>query len=113
MGSIINALGILVGFAWEQAFEGAAGCISSLAPDPVWTKLGQALLVGIIVIPAWRKYILRACKLQEVHYQRDTAKRRSKRLSTHVERELGFQLVTQDRENSRDLVQFPSGVDSP
>jgi hypothetical protein len=55
---IISGLGLLVGFAWEQAFEGAAHSLASQTPNPVRMKVCIASAVAITVIPAWRWYIL-------------------------------------------------------
>eukprot|EP00811_Abedinium_folium_P011056 NODE_2022_length_2310_cov_5.063674.p1 GENE.NODE_2022_length_2310_cov_5.063674~~NODE_2022_length_2310_cov_5.063674.p1 ORF type:complete len:696 (+),score=126.44 NODE_2022_length_2310_cov_5.063674:35-2089(+) len=56
--SIITALGVLVGFAWEQSFDGGLEVISELTSNPVAAELGLALGVAAIVITPWRKYIL-------------------------------------------------------
>eukprot|EP00747_Dinoflagellata_sp_TGD_P134413 gnl/TRDRNA2_/TRDRNA2_175316_c0_seq9.p1 gnl/TRDRNA2_/TRDRNA2_175316_c0~~gnl/TRDRNA2_/TRDRNA2_175316_c0_seq9.p1 ORF type:complete len:540 (+),score=124.49 gnl/TRDRNA2_/TRDRNA2_175316_c0_seq9:114-1733(+) len=56
--SIINALGILVGFSWEQSFDGGVDVIAALTPNPVMAELGLAAVVAVVVIAPWRKYIL-------------------------------------------------------
>jgi len=61
---IINAIAILVGFSWEQAFDAGVAVIAELtAKDgpwyPVFIKLGLAGCVALIMVPAWRKHLLR------------------------------------------------------
>jgi len=62
--SIINAIGILVGFSWEQSFDGGVEAISDLTVQfaswcPVVTKLGLGIFVALVIVPAWRRHILR------------------------------------------------------
>jgi len=61
---IIKALGILVGFSWEQAFAGGVEAIVETEPIespwfPVILQFGLAITIGFGVVPAWRDYILR------------------------------------------------------
>lgn len=58
--AVIEALGILVGFSWEQAFDEAVGSIAEKANflPPAACKLGLAVLLCALVCPAWRFYIL-------------------------------------------------------
>jgi len=79
--SIIKAIGVLIGFSWEQAFasgvesivlnlEGEGGAHhgghegAAEGEDASYLgliiKCGMAAALGIVVIPAWRKYILRS-----------------------------------------------------
>lgn len=57
---IIEGLGILVGFSWEQSFDQAVGSIVSTVNyfPPAVSKLIMAFVLCIIVIPAWRWYVL-------------------------------------------------------
>eukprot|EP00812_Abedinium_dasypus_P000092 NODE_1011_length_1269_cov_325.932455.p2 GENE.NODE_1011_length_1269_cov_325.932455~~NODE_1011_length_1269_cov_325.932455.p2 ORF type:complete len:212 (-),score=53.76 NODE_1011_length_1269_cov_325.932455:619-1218(-) len=57
--SIITALGVLVGFAWEQSFDGGLEIVSELTPHPIKTELMLAIFVAAIVIEPWRRYILK------------------------------------------------------
>merc|ERR1719476_689273 len=57
--SIINAIAILVGFSWEHAFDGGVEAIASLTTRPVEAELGLAIFVVFLMVPAWRKYILK------------------------------------------------------
>merc|ERR1719359_550423 len=57
--SIIGGLGILVGFSWEQSFDGGVEAIAALTSRPLMAECGLALLVTIVVMPAWQKYILK------------------------------------------------------
>lgn len=71
--SIISCLGVLVGFSWEGAFGKGVEVIAELTDSqsmwyPVFVRLAIALCIGIVVIPAWRMYILRALlKLEREH----------------------------------------------
>jgi len=56
--SIIGGLGILVGFAWEQSFDGGVEVIAELTPYPILAQLGMAILVALVVVTPWRRYIL-------------------------------------------------------
>jgi len=61
--AIIQALAILIGFAWESAFDSGVEAISELTVHngewvPIWVKLTMAFTMAIVTIPAWRMYIL-------------------------------------------------------
>jgi len=55
---IITGLSILIGFTWEHTFDGCVEAISSLFSDPLAIKLALTSLIVLIVVPAWRMYIL-------------------------------------------------------
>lgn len=59
----IMGLGILVGFAWERAFDaavsGAASADAFNSIPPCFVKLIVASALALIVIPAWKWYILK------------------------------------------------------
>lgn len=59
--SIIDALALLVGFSWEQTFDGAVEVLAEMCfkGHIVVAELAMAAVVCVIVYPAWRKYILR------------------------------------------------------
>jgi hypothetical protein len=61
---IINAIAILVGFSWEQAFDAGVEVIAELSAKegpwyPACLKLVLAIFVAIIMVPAWRKHLLK------------------------------------------------------
>lgn len=63
--TIVEALGILVGFSWEQSFDVAVdNCVEGLMPElapkfnPVFEKLILSVMLAAIVIPSWRLFIL-------------------------------------------------------
>eukprot|EP00747_Dinoflagellata_sp_TGD_P163747 gnl/TRDRNA2_/TRDRNA2_182760_c0_seq1.p1 gnl/TRDRNA2_/TRDRNA2_182760_c0~~gnl/TRDRNA2_/TRDRNA2_182760_c0_seq1.p1 ORF type:complete len:678 (-),score=128.85 gnl/TRDRNA2_/TRDRNA2_182760_c0_seq1:72-2105(-) len=56
--SIIRAIGMLVGFCWEQSFnEGVMG-IASLLPYPLYSRLLLAAAISVVAVPAWKMYII-------------------------------------------------------
>eukprot|EP00928_Gymnodinium_smaydae_P071663 TRINITY_DN55199_c0_g1_i1.p1 TRINITY_DN55199_c0_g1~~TRINITY_DN55199_c0_g1_i1.p1 ORF type:complete len:585 (-),score=144.49 TRINITY_DN55199_c0_g1_i1:105-1859(-) len=58
---LIGAIGILVGFAWEQCFDGAVEALASVEPVPAYRhllKMALALFCVAIIVPAWRLYML-------------------------------------------------------
>jgi len=71
--SMIESLAILIGFSWEHAFEVGVGVIAELTRHrgdwcPVFAKFVLALAVALVVIPAWRLYILKnVLKLRREH----------------------------------------------
>jgi len=59
---LITALGVLVGFSWEQSFDVAVSVVSASSKDylpPAVSKLLMSVLLVAIVFPAWRLYILK------------------------------------------------------
>jgi len=55
---LIGAIGILVGFAWEQCFDHATLSLSNAMPMRHLCKLLLAGFCAVILVPAWRWYIL-------------------------------------------------------
>jgi hypothetical protein len=62
---IINAISILVGFSWEQAFDGAVEVLGARTPHPVVAEMVLAVFVAVVVIAPWRRYIL----MKVIHLQ--------------------------------------------
>lgn len=54
----IKAIGILVGFGWEQCFDQAVGSLASRAPNPHIAKMVLAIACVGVVVPAWKWFIL-------------------------------------------------------
>merc|ERR1711972_163039 len=57
--AVVQALGILIGFSWEKAFDTAVEEVVdevSFLPPPI-PKLALALILAAAVIPAWKWYI--------------------------------------------------------
>merc|ERR1712217_994301 len=79
---IITALGILVGFSWEHCFEGSVAAVAGLTSHPRITKLALAISVTMLVVPAWRKYILvKAMMLEDLKMQRESNRAKGKNAS--------------------------------
>jgi len=58
---IIEGLGILVGFSWEQSFDVAVEDITTSAKSlmpPSLSRLLMSIVLIAVVLPAWRYYIL-------------------------------------------------------
>jgi len=87
--SIIKSIGVLVGFSWEQAFAaGVEDIVESLEPEAehasaqghrtrwmfLLVKTGMAFALSVVVVPAWRMYILRSVlRLRKDHEAHSTA----------------------------------------
>lgn len=59
---LITALGVLVGFSWEQSFGLAVGVVATSNEDlchPSLLKMFVSVLVVAVIFPAWRLHILR------------------------------------------------------
>jgi hypothetical protein len=63
--TFMGGLGILIGFAWEQAFERSLETVvlsadeqEDVMPEPILKAL-LVFLIVILVLPAWRMYILK------------------------------------------------------
>jgi len=56
--NIINSLSILVGFTWEHCFDGGVEAVASTTFHPVLMKIIFTFLSALVIIPAWRRYIL-------------------------------------------------------
>ena len=70
MFAIMVGLGILIGFTWEQAFERSVSTIVQVAavPGPL-LKLVMAFGLVLLVLPAWRIWILK----RNFHAEREEA----------------------------------------
>mmetsp|Transcript_84463 Transcript_84463/g.243834 ORF Transcript_84463/g.243834 Transcript_84463/m.243834 type:complete len:802 (+) Transcript_84463:95-2500(+) len=83
--SAITSLGILVGFSWEHCFDGGVSAIASLTPAPHLTKLLLAVVVVLVITPAWRMYILtKEMVYKAVHEEDLRARSRASLPSGHI-----------------------------
>lgn len=60
---MITALGILIGFSWEQCFDTAVAVVAAGGKahvPPAVSKLVMSVALVFLVFPAWRLYILKA-----------------------------------------------------
>lgn len=55
---LIKAIGLLVGFGWEQCFDQAIVSLSSACPYKHTAKLILGLFCVSVIVPAWKWYIL-------------------------------------------------------
>eukprot|EP00927_Polykrikos_kofoidii_P009080 TRINITY_DN13766_c2_g1_i1.p1 TRINITY_DN13766_c2_g1~~TRINITY_DN13766_c2_g1_i1.p1 ORF type:complete len:561 (+),score=79.61 TRINITY_DN13766_c2_g1_i1:54-1736(+) len=55
---VIQGMGIFIGFAWEQCFDEATESLSAVLPYPHLSKMGLTACCVVIVLPAWRWWIL-------------------------------------------------------
>jgi len=75
ISSIVGAISVLVGFTWENSFDGAVAAVASLnSAHPQFTKFVLGIVVfGGLAIP-WRRFILkRALQLEDLKMARDKA----------------------------------------
>lgn len=56
--NIIGFIGILIGFSWEQCFDKAIEDLSSTFSNPHIVKLILAAVSIVLIVPAWKNYIL-------------------------------------------------------
>jgi len=74
--TIINALGILVGFSWEHCFEHGVTAVASQSSHQEYVKLAMGLTVVLLISPAWRRHILmKSIMLQQLKEDREKAKK--------------------------------------
>merc|ERR1712060_375893 len=55
---VVNALSILIGFTWEQSFDGGVEAVASTTSRPLLMKLCLISMVAVVIVPAWRRHIL-------------------------------------------------------
>merc|ERR1711920_986083 len=96
-------MGVLVGFSWEQAFEGGVHVLAERTPQPVQTRLALASFVALVVITPWSRFFLStAMRLQaerrEKHHEQEDQDKDNVGLTTaSMGDELSFPLA--DRTN--------------
>lgn len=69
--AIITSLSILVGFTWEQAFDGAVEILSEVCfkAHPIMAETTLTVGIFIIVYPQWRKYVLKTLLRLKYEYR--------------------------------------------
>lgn len=74
--TVINALAILVGFSWEHCFDGGVTAVAVGSGFPtIISKSVLALLVLIVIVPAWKNHILTtSMRMQDLKKERETKK---------------------------------------
>jgi len=70
--TIIGALSTLVGFSFEQSFDGAVEALADMSfkDHRITAELSLATIVVTIVYPAWRMYILRTLTVLKEDYKK-------------------------------------------
>lgn len=72
--NIITGLSILIGFTWEHTFDGCVEAMSSLWSEKLLGKLTMTLTIVVIVVPAWRRFILaKVVDLQKMQHEKKGA----------------------------------------
>jgi len=87
--NIVTGLSILVGFTWEITLDGCTEAVTSLfrtEKRQLVSKLSGSILISLVVLPAWRRYILHTVMTLMRHRKEE---RVAKKLA---------QMVHQDRE---------------
>jgi hypothetical protein len=80
IATAINALSILVGFSWEHSFDGGVAAVAGQTSNPIMTKFVLAVIVFVMMVPAWRRYILvRAISLDQIKVERTKKKKAKKK----------------------------------
>jgi len=84
--ALIGALSTLVGFAFEQSFDGAVEALADMCfkKEMLVAELVLTVLVCLIVYPAWRLYILRTLITLEENYVIKNSSTESKGLVAHM-----------------------------
>jgi len=54
----VSALGLLVGFSWERAFDHGVGTLSTLTHNPALSKLVGSVVMALVIVPAWSAHIV-------------------------------------------------------
>lgn len=67
---LVFAKSILVGFSWEHSFDGGVEAIASMTSQPLVTQSALAVFMWFIVVPAWRKHILRKALMLQDYYDK-------------------------------------------
>lgn len=107
---IIMGFALLVGFAWEQSFEGATHALASRTQYPVMMKVAFAFAVCILVVPAWRWYILVNVEHAKEPYYEGARLKRMTRAGGRLDSVLRADLVGPDgRTRSRELADHSRG----
>jgi len=71
---VIMALGVVVGISWEPVFNKSIAVITHTYSNPVLGHIIMALALVIVMLPAWKRFILS----KQVTYSQTTYERRSK-----------------------------------
>jgi len=67
---LVFAKSILVGFSWEHSFDGGVEAIASMTSQPLMTQSALAVFMWFVVVPAWRKHILRKALMLQDYYNK-------------------------------------------
>jgi len=67
---LVFAKSILVGFSWEHSFDGGVEAIASMTSQPLMTQSALAVFMWLVVVPAWRKHILRKALMLQDYYNK-------------------------------------------
>lgn len=83
--NVIQALAILVGLSWENAFNGGLEALAEHATGtwgPLALRLAMGLGIGLAIVPAWRLYILKkVIECEEEHHQIHAANQEQRHLA--------------------------------
>merc|ERR1711972_519414 len=83
--TMINALGVLVGFSWEHCFDFGVTSIASRTSNGPIAKLAMAIVTMVFIVPAWRTHILfKVMILQKIEDGRKNAEIKNEEESASV-----------------------------
>jgi hypothetical protein len=70
VSQLVFAKSILVGVSWEKSFDLGVEAIAEMTPSPLLARSLLALFMWIILVPSWRRYILRKALVLEEYKQK-------------------------------------------
>jgi len=97
--NVITAVALLVGLSWEWSFDKAVEVAASVTDNPAWYELGITIGVVVLIIPAWRRYIL----AKQIYY--DQIKEEMV-MGSFIEKERREMQVLFDKNAARDCAPF-------
>eukprot|EP00930_Biecheleria_cincta_P087869 TRINITY_DN7710_c0_g1_i2.p1 TRINITY_DN7710_c0_g1~~TRINITY_DN7710_c0_g1_i2.p1 ORF type:complete len:695 (+),score=117.59 TRINITY_DN7710_c0_g1_i2:61-2145(+) len=85
---IVDAIGMVVGFAWEHSFNASVAALASETTNPVTMKLIFTCAVAVAIVPAWRRYILAKTLFHEDAKEIKESMKHAGEVSPHSYRQL-------------------------
>lgn len=81
--SIMTAFAFLTGISWERAFDAAQGALvagsAELAEHPTFARIALAVLLSVLVLPAWMQHIAPQAMRSHKYHVRKIAEEEARR----------------------------------